>query len=146
MTVSQRAGALRAHAPRTVEDAISPGGRIAWVLELYLFGAWLVGGGADHRPLSGRGRKADRTEVLRLVAVAMVAMWRREEARATGPVGTGAPDLPATRPLARSEVSYFWREVHGEQHDRDWFKSRMASAGRYLAAYLEDLRTGRASA
>lgn len=134
LVVSEREGALRAHVPRTVREGISDGGRVAWTVELILFGAWLVGSGDRPNALHGRGRKADPLNVLKVVAVALLAMWRREEAtRHAYPY----------RPLARSELSRVWWDLFAEHRDRDWFKSRKASAARQLKVYLAELQDGR---
>lgn len=136
LVVSEREGALRAHVPRTVRDGISDGGRVAWTVELVLFGAWLVGFGDRSSSLRGRGRgrRADPVDVLKVVAVTLVVMWRREE---------DTKCVRDQRPLTRSEFSRVWLDLFGEHRDRDWFKSRMTSAARYLAAYLAELQDGR---
>jgi hypothetical protein len=134
LVVSERGQAQRAHVPRTVRDGISDGGCVAWTVELVLFGAWLVGSGNRPSALSGRGRRADPRDLLKLVAAALVVMWRREE---------DINRARAQRPLTRSELSRVWPELFGEHRDRDWFKSRMTSAARHLTAYLEALKDGR---
>jgi hypothetical protein len=143
MTVSRRETARRAHVPRTVKAGISSGGRVASTVELVLFGLWLFGTGEGYRPIRGRGRRADLREVFGVVAAALLAMWWREE---RGDVGEGSRESEKgskRRPLSRSELSRAWLALHGDHHDRDWFKSRMASAARHLAAYVEELREGR---
>lgn len=134
LVVSKPEGALRVHVPRAVRDGITDGGRVAWTVELVLFGVWLVGSGERPVPLRGRGRRPDPGNVLKVVAAASVVMWRREE---------DINRARAQRPLTRSELSRAWPDLFGEHRDRDWFKSRKASAARHLTAYLSELKEGR---
>ncbi len=65
MTVSRRGAALLVHVPRSVKAGISSCGRVAWTVELILFGLWLFGTGEGYRPISvvADGRTYERSLV-----------------------------------------------------------------------------------
>lgn len=121
-----------------IDDTVNSAGVIRDVVEVMLFGRWLLQDGKPGLALV-RGKPADEMVVLKTVAVAAAEIFARQRAESFGKL----PAVVRSDHITRTHLRDRWTGMFAGDHTASDFRSRLPTARRYLSAYFDHLATQR---